>query len=394
MMKVLYVHSSGVYGGASKSLIELYNQLKLYSVQGYVLTPRGSASEAFSSAGMKVIETLGLSQFDNTRFGYYRKFRWLILLREVFYLPFSFLSILKLKKLGVDFDIIHINEITLLPVGLIFKLLFSAPVIYHIRSVQRSENVSYISKVTFNILIKYSDAVICIDNTVKKSIPARVKSIVVHNGIAVEYTDKKLMKSKKLTVGMAGVFLRSKGVYEFIEAARILIQDRKYDVKFIIAGENARNTNGILGYLYKKLGFSDDVFADVVKFVEEKKIIKNFEFPGLIKNISILYRKLDVLCFPSHLNACGRPVFEAAFYKVPSIVAIKRPLDDAILNGVTGLIINKPDPQLLASAIEVFIKNPALSCQMGVQAKIWAAKYYLIEVNAKKVLETYKSLRQ
>lgn len=59
---------------------------------------------------------------------------------------------------------------------------------------------------------------------------------------------------------------------------------------------------------------------------------------GFVGDVRALYPKLDVLCFPSHLNAAGPSRFEAAFYGVPSVVAIDKPLPDAVLHGITGLL--------------------------------------------------------
>jgi hypothetical protein len=83
-LHVLYIHPAAAYGGASKSLIELFEQLHSAGINGTVLTPHGSASVAFDKAGLQVKAVKGLSQFDNTRYGYYRRQRWIILLRELF----------------------------------------------------------------------------------------------------------------------------------------------------------------------------------------------------------------------------------------------------------------------------------------------------------------------
>ena len=369
--------------------------LKQHSVEGYVLTPKGSAVDAFELAGLKTIPIVGLSQFDNTRFSYYRNFRWLILLRELYYLPFSFLALWRVKKFGINFDLIHVNEITLLPVGLMAKFLFKLPIVFHIRSLQRNDESSFRSKWGFKLLDKFADAVICIDQTVNKSIPDWIESQVVHNGINVgdiSLINQDEIYPRKLTIGMVGVFLRSKGIYEFVEAAKILLVDKKHDLEFVISGENARDAKGIIGWIYKRLGFSEDVFSDIKKYIEDNGLGQHVKLTGLVKDIRQIYKSLDILCFPSYLNACGRPVFEAAFYGIPSIVAIEDPLEDAIINEVTGLTIDNPNPQLLANAIEKLVMNPAVRCKLGKQGKCWAEKFYSIETNARLALQIYTSV--
>lgn len=184
-MNILYIHSAGSFGGASKSLVELFLVLKQYQIAGYVITPRGSSSAAFSKAGMQTIETLGLTQFDNTRFGYYRKWRWLILIREIFFFPFSVISLVRAKLLEIEFDLIHVNEITLLPVAVIAKWIFRVPMVMHIRSLQRVDGSS-LTRFYYKVLLKTVDTIVCIDETVKSSLPISIDSIVIHNGINLD----------------------------------------------------------------------------------------------------------------------------------------------------------------------------------------------------------------
>ena len=48
-----------------------------------------------------------------------------------------------------------------------------------------------------------------------------------------------------------------------------------------------------------------------------------FIWPASMANIAQAYARMDVICFPSHYDAPGRPIFEAAFLKVPSIAAVR-----------------------------------------------------------------------
>lgn len=395
MIRVLYLHPAGAFGGASKSLIELYMAAKkLGDIEAVILTPRGTVTTAFGKAGMQVVETMGLSQFDHTRYGYYRHLRWLILLRELFYLPITLIALLKLRRLKADFDIIHVNEITLLPTALLTKWLFKLPMVFHIRSVQYPDQASWRSRCVFKLLDKMACAVICIDETVRASVPSYIQTTVIHNSI---YLDQKVMR-KNLSednipsFGMAGVLLRAKGVFEFLEAARIVVKERKVNVRFIIAGENARQTAGVKRWLFKKLGFNEDVLNESKEFVRLNKLEEHVFFKGFIEDIRSFYSEIDVICFPSHLNACGRPVFEGALLGIPSIVAIKNPLNDALINQVTGLAIEHPEPSLLADAIEKLATNSKLRELLGQQAENWASEFYNLEKNAHYLYQVYFGL--
>lgn len=391
-MKVLYIHPTGAFGGASKSLIELWlNANKLHKIQAVILTPAGTASAAFRKAGMYVVETSGLSQFDHTRYGYYRNLRWIILLREFFFLPFTLLSLLNIRHEQKGIDLIHVNEITLMPTALLAKWLFKLPMIIHIRSVQHPNQQGIRSRIVFKLMRKIADTVICIDETVKVSVPPCIKTSVIHNSISLDANfHVNTSKNSTVKIGMAGVLLRAKGVYELLEAANILVNQKQRNVRFIIAGENARHIKGLKQWLLRKFGFYEDVLSVAKEYVKENGLEQHVIFKGFMADIKGFYQEIDIMCFPSHLNACGRPVFEAALHGIPSIVAIKAPLKDALIDGVTGLAIDNPEPVALSNAIDRLVTNPNLRSQLGHQALAWAKDYYDIEKNASLLWEVYQ----
>lgn len=395
-MRVLYLHPAGTFGGASKSLIELYLAAKKRGdIEACVITPKGSAANAFRDAGMHVIETMGLTQFDHTRFGYYRNFRWLILLRELCFIPMVFFALLHTKRTQNRFDLIHVNEITLLPTAIMAKWIFRLSMVFHIRSLQQTDFSNLRSKLVFGALRRYAAAVICIDETVMASIPQDLPSVVIHNGIDVGQVaaiEDKAQSSEQVVVGMAGVFHRSKGIYEFLAAARILLKERSRNIQFILAGENSRQATGVKKWAYKKLGFSEDVLTEAKRYVKENGMEEHVIFAGFVKDIKLFYPQLDILCFPSHLNACGRPVFEAAFFGIPSIVAIKNPVEDALIHNVTGLAIEKSEPRLLADAIDRLVLDDMFRQMLGQQAKDWVQRLFSIEASANQLLKEYSRI--
>jgi len=394
-MRIFYLHAVSSFGGSAKSLVELFAQLKLHGVKGDVLCPSGYSQQALSNIGMTIHNVFGLAQFDNTLFGYYRKLRWIVLLREIAFTIPTLIALFKIKFKIEKFDLIHVNEITLLPVGILAKKLFKCPLVVHIRSVQRGNSNDFRTKLLFNLLKMHADAVVVIDETVKASIPDFVNATIVHNGINLpdhyETLNQKTM-SVIPRVGIVGSLLRLKGIYEFLNAAMILLKERNIAIQFVVVGENARSSNGIIAWVYKKLGFSDDTMKDMLKFINVHNIKENFIITGFIKDVRDIYSNLDILCFPSYLNAAGRPVFEAALFGVPSIVAIDDPKSDTIIDQETGICIKKSCSHNLADAIEYMVKNPQERLRLGYNAQKLAFKHFNIQENAKIMVEIYKIL--
>ena len=390
-MRVLYLHPAAAFGGASKSLIELFACLRHEGVSGTVLAPRGPACNAFKEAGMDVRPVRWLSQFDNTSYGHYRRLRWVILVRELLLLPFSVAAILRLRR--ERFDLLHVNEITLLPLGLFAKWLMRIPMVVHVRSLQRSPGRGLRTRLINRLLAKHADALVAIDHTVRKTLEQGLQVHIVHNGLSI---DNPLLRPERksqteVRIGFLGVLIALKGVYELIEAMRIL-KARGVPVHCLIAGENARQLAGIKAWVLGKMGFARDVRADLDALIAEYGLQSNVSMLGFVDDVRTLYPQLDVLCFPSHLDAAGRPVFEAAFYSIPSVVAVENPVPDAIIHEVTGLAIPRSDPALLADALQRLAENEGFRQRLGEQARTWAEQNFSIGTNARLMHEIYQSL--
>ena len=83
-MKVLYLNHVGILAGSSRSLLGILKSISNSEFEKFVITPKGGFSEELKKLRIPFINALGIPQFCNTEYGYYRKFRWLILLREIF----------------------------------------------------------------------------------------------------------------------------------------------------------------------------------------------------------------------------------------------------------------------------------------------------------------------
>ena len=395
-LRTLYLHPAAAYGGASKSLIELFEQLRTMGVEGTVLTPRGSASIAFDKAGLQVKTVKGLSQFDNTRYGHYRRQRWIILLRELFLLPFSLLGLWRIRH--QHFDLIHVNEITLLPLGLVAKWLFRIPMVVHVRSLQRKLDSSWRTQLVNRWLRQHAKAVVAIDCTVASTLEPSSSLYVIHNGLKINSADTATQAPlspvndlSTLRVGFFGVLIPLKGIYELVEAVRIL-KNRNIQIECLVAGENARELSRVKGWILSKLGFARDVRAELEDLITRYGLQKQVRLLGFVSDVRTLYPQIDVLCFPSHLDAAGRPVFESAFYGIPSVVAITNPLPDAVIHEVTGIAIPKSDPVLIADALQRLAQDSEYRRALGRQARDWAYKNFAIQSSSVAMYDLYQQL--
>ena len=395
---MLYIHHAGAFGGASRSLLELINGFPEDAVLPHLVTQRGSVRQVMTNAGVRVIDTVGISQLDHTRFSYYRGRRWLLLGRELLYLPFTLSALIHARVRWRSIDLVHVNELTALPAIFLARLVFARPVVVHVRSVQRPDDRGMRSRFIRWALRSCVAAVIAIDRTVARSLPDAADAKIIHNSFTPDIRAGDNHRPRfgdtgsgiaRLRVGMVGNLLEFKGVHEFVEAARIC-HERRLNVQFALVGNTTPARRGRVGSLLARLGLLHDAGPEIRRYIAEHGLDRHIEIKDFTADISAVYRALDVLCFPSHLDAIGRPVYEAAFWKIPSIVAIRDAESDTMVHGETGLCIAQGDATALADAIEYFHDRPGEMRRMGEAASRLAHENFDSRNNAARVLEVYQ----
>jgi len=396
-IRVLYVHHAGVYGGASRSLLEMLAAFPPGTVAAHAVVPHGRVADMLEAAGVPLIRARGIAQFDCTRYGHYRGLRWLILLREAAYLPATIGALREAARRWPGIEIVHVNDTTLVPAIALVKRLFDARLVVHARALLAGPRAPRRMRWLGRMLARRADAMIAIDQTVRATLPAGIRADVVHNGFAPGLAASSPSSASPLAhlspssfkIAMVGSLSAMKGVYEFVEAAHI-VASQGLDVDFILVGDEVRRIAGLRGALLRLLGFARPVRAELERRIAGYGLTQRVHFLGFTTEIKAIYDAIDVICFPSHLDAPGRPVFEAAFSSVPSIVAVRNPTPDTLVHAETGLTIPARDPQALAEAIAGLARDRAAARRMGEQARLLALRNFDVRRNAACVLDIYR----
>lgn len=389
---VLYVHHAAPFGGASRSLLELIQSFPAGSVQPRVLTRSGQFQKILEAEGIEVLGGGGVSQFDNTRYSHYQGWRWLVLLRELAYLPSTMLGLLAARRKWGHIDLVHVNDITLLPAIWLARRLFNRPVVVHVRSVQQPLR-GWRGRVISSVLKRDAARLIAIDQTVKASLDTSQEAVVIHNGLRVAHNAaaSSAAPHSRFTVGMVGGVSRAKGCLEFVEAAA-LCRSQGADIRFVFVGQGMRGRSPARDFILRRIGLSQEIEQELKARIKDLSLENTVEFWPFTTNLGEVYRQFDVLCFPSHFDAPGRPIFEAAFFGVPSIAAVTRPMDDTIVHGETGLTVRPQDPKQLADAIMYLYFNPGKRKELGRNAARLANTHFDAVKNALQVMELYREI--
>ena len=356
--KIIILNNSAKFGGPQKSIIQNINILK-NNFEFIIITPKGSSLKNFLENNIKCIISPELPQFENTLFNYYKDFKWLMLFRELvrFFNFTIFLLLNKYSEVFKKIDVVHANEINLLPaIFLTKKILKPKNLVSHCRSLQNDKN-TYLSKKLKKLYINILDAVICIDNIVAESISSDVKKKIIYNSFHEFEIIPRSRSDNKFIIGIAGNMADVKGTDFIIETFRELKNRNIKNIFLYFLGDVPKNS--FISIVASKIG----VRKNYNEYLKNLKNLENIFFLGFRNKIDYFYQNIDLLCFPTQINAVGRTVIEAAQFKVPSLITVNSNITDLdIANIDNSFFFNGRSQKKLADMIMEISKNQ-LNCK-------------------------------
>ena len=146
--------------------------------------------------------------------------------------------------------------------------------------------------------------------------------------------------------------IESKGVGEFLEAAKIVLESRR-NVRFIVGGAISDNK------FYKK----------IVSYVDKNGLRPFTEMVGLVINAEKdnIFARSDIFVFPTYYKyeTFGIVNVEAMRAGMPVITSGEGGIREVVLDGVNGFIVNPRNPQEIAEKILLLINDGNMRKQMG-----------------------------
>ena len=371
--KLFLIHNHKNFSGAARSLGENIIRLKK-KVEFIIICPKGTSSKFFKSLNVKVIEIKFVPRFNHFEIGFYKGLRWLILLREVVAFVYFTLFLIKLKKNYSIIERIHLNELELIIVAPLIKFFFNSIISSHLRSPletnkgkKRYNFVKYLCKI-------YLKNIISIDNDCYKTSPLKNITKVIYNGINIKNINIKNNKRKILTFGFIGNFIKRKGIFETLAIFKKI--NKKHKVNLICVGK-IKKTNYLLNFFKYEVNFETYIKNN---HIDKEKNIKILPMTFNLKNF---YSNIDVVLFPSHMNAVGRPVIEASCIKKPAIIALKKHNNDTAMKN-NCLIFKPGNLRSYEKKILYFINNRDKINSLGMSAYRNAKNKFDIVANSRK----------
>ena len=193
------------------------------------------------------------------------------------------------------------------------------------------------------------------------SIPVRDYEVL--GGIGLKLDDYPYQpvnpKNDKTNFLFIGRLLKEKGIFDFIEAAKI-VKQRYPNAKFTVLGRTDADNPGAL-------------HANQVQELVATGVI---DYPGQVANVVDWIADSNVFVLPSYREGVPRSTQEAMAVGRAVITTDVPGCRETVIDGKNGFIVPKWNPQALAAKMIYFIENPEQIQVMGEESyKIAVEKF-------------------
>lgn len=186
-----------------------------------------------------------------------------------------------------------------------------------------------------------------------------------------ERRDKKLLR-----VIFTGRLLRSKGVVELIEAARLLRSKYEGKAEFLICGRPG--------------GGSDGIGEDEMLALTDGNYIK---WAGERNDIADLLRESEIMAFPStYREGVPLSLIEASASGLPIVTCDSVGCRDTVEHGRNGFLVAPHNAAELSERIDLLLSDTSLRLKMGRESRFIAERDYDVRAVVARHLEIYNAL--
>jgi len=218
-----------------------------------------------------------------------------------------------------------------------------------------------------------------ITDKIRRSFPKlayRCKTLL--NGVDIDffaneyrYRDSGKKNGKQLL--FVGRVSPEKGIHVLLDAFQIVFKHYPRVHLTIVGEQESLPLTFLIGLsedvLTRKLAhFQDMNYMSYITSKLSSDLARHVTFTGSIPHrlLTDYYRTADVVVLPSVCNEpCALPLFEAMAASVPVVASRGGGTPEVIVDGKTGLLVERGDASALAEAVQSLISNESLSKSIG-----------------------------
>jgi len=365
---VLYVAKASFFAGAERALMLLLQGLDPARYRPYVIVGTdGEMRVQLDAAGIP--NTYVDLKYTDWR----RPFGWMQ----------SVARIVSIAR-SVDASVVHSNGVPgFQPAGYAARLL-GIPAVVHVRG--RLGGYSWFVKPGFRTALFVSQNLL--DYALECDRQAfRCGTQVVHDGVVMQPLPSEHERAARLadlqvptdvpSVVLSGQVVEIKGIWEYIEAARMLTT----------AGVNA--TWVVLG---EDLFGNGETRRKAEAAVRAAGLADRFRFLGFRRDAPALIPLFDIAAVPSHQEPLGNASLEAMAAGRPVVGSRVGGIPEMVVDGQTGLLVPPRDASALAAALGRLIQDGETRARFGKAGRQRAESVFSVPAHAARVQEVYEEM--
>ncbi|WP_158524971.1 glycosyltransferase family 4 protein [Winogradskyella epiphytica] len=210
----------------------------------------------------------------------------------------------------------------------------------------------------------------------KKLINIKKTSIIPGSGVNTETFKVVRFNNHAKCILFVGRLIGDKGIREFIDAAKLLLNEFP-DLKFKIVGE--------LGY-NNKTAVSEEELEEWLK-------ISQIEYIGKVDNMKLVYEQSDIMVLPSYREGLSKSLIEACAMSLPIVTTNVPGCKDVVSDGFNGYLCKPKDAVDLADKIALLLNaSEEKRLEIGRNARRIAVDKFDEKLVIASYLEKIKSL--
>lgn len=166
-----------------------------------------------------------------------------------------------------------------------------------------------------------------------------------------------------------------KGLFDFLDSLKYLSDLKDLFYATIIGKPFDINEKQLSEYI------TSNKISEVVKYEGAKYAKEKYEY----------LKKESILIFPTYYKNEAFPlvILEAMQFRIPVISTFEGAIPDIIDDGVTGFLVPKNEPKIIAAKIRTLLNNPEQRVKMGQNAKNKFLEKYTLATFEKNMLSVF-----
>lgn len=280
-------------------------------------------------------------------------------------------------------NILHLHSAHALGWGILAKLFIPSIKIVAARRVDFPVSTNLLSR--FKYMGKATDAVVAISENIRRVLlndgVAAQKIHLIHSGVdvhrfgndrvPVDFREKWQIPPDSVLIGTIAAFVFHKDYQNYIRAAAKALS-RNPKLHFMAVGDGERLP--VMKELAQELGIGDKIC-----------------FAGMQKEVGGFLKAFDIFVLASKKEGLGTSVLDAMSVGLPIIGTKAGGIPEMIEPGISGLLVEKRNPEALAEAMLKLAEDPDLRKRLG-EGALSRGKHFSKERMTQMNLELYKKL--